>query len=724
MASFDNDISNSPGANPLPATIPDQQTPITAQDSSATASPASAAQAQPATGPSGPGAQPPQAKPQNNQTQMVSNTPPPDPVENHPLVKKAGVLHAVATALAGGQRYSERISDTGERVRTPVKMSGGQIAMAIALEAISGSLNGLAAGRGRGAGAAGAVAFAQAAARRQNEIDRVDQQAREDYANRAKSLASKAQLAEINSRAMLNVAQSEKLGSDAIDKLIEINRASGALDNIDPAALDNGGSPMSQAELLAAMQSGKISSTDHLGPVVGRVEVKNSDGTSRWETTHLIVRDPDTPVTLSQEDFDRYAAAHVLGYPVGTKIGQNGVQVKLATIQHANEVLAAHSLSEFRLRDMRTVLAGTRYADQVPTAIDYSKAGVETAMQRFMRYTSHSDQHGMDVFESLQAMGTDRRDPKTGVMQRNPDAPFVQTVASALGGWPVLQAVHDQLAANKKSTEEFNIIDSESKANAVLASPGKFTRDQAASAKNFLSLAQEQGAKKASQDARARAVAEGKDTEAMFKTGVNPITGERLSLSNAPDSMFVDSKGRPVPQNEQSFYKPSQNERQTADTARQALAISADLRAAVAKNPNLVGPLLGNSKEGLAKLGFGTEQAQKFLDDISFLQSASTKVHTGRFSSEILHKMGNMIKPGMNPQQFIGGLNSIDEVMNRYAQEDKLITVADYKQMQQAPASASPANGLINLQINPQTGQQIGWNGTAWVDASTGQVVK
>jgi hypothetical protein len=720
MASFENDISNSPGANPLPATAPDQQAPLAAQDSSATTSPSSATQAQPATTPSGTGTQQSQAKPQNDQT-MVSNTPPPDPVQDHPLVKKAGILHAVATALAGGQRYTERIDDNGERVRTPVKMSGGQIGLAIALEAISGSLTGLAAGRGRGPGAAGAAAFAQAAARRQQEIDRVDQKAQEDYSNRAKAIASKAQIAEVNSRTLLNTAESEKYGAEAIDKLVEINR--GSVLDIDPALLENNGEPMTQQELLDGMKAGKISGTDHLGPVVGRVEVTDRDGTKRWETTHLVIKDSNSPVTLTQEAFDRYAAGKVPGFPAGVKIGA-GTQVKLATIQHANEVLAAHTLSDFRLKDMKDVLAGTQFADKVPASIDFSKPGVETAMQKFQKYVSHSNAHGMDILESLQAMGADKRDEKTGQMRPNQDAKYVDVVAGALGGYPVLEAVHNQLAANKKVASEFSIIDSEAKANAVIATPSKFTQDQVSSAKSFLTLTQQQGARKAAEDARARAVAEGKDTEAMFKTGVNPITGERLSLSNAPDSMFVDSKGRPVPQNEQSFYKPSQNERQTADTARQALAISADLRAAVAKNPNLVGPLLGNSKEGLAKLGFGTEQAQKFLDDINFLQSAATKVHTGRFSSEILHKMGNMVKSGMNPQQFVGGLNSIDEVMNRYAQEDKLITVADYKAMQQAPASAAPSNGLTNLQINPQTKQQIGWDGKQWVDASTGQAVK
>jgi hypothetical protein len=258
-----------------------------------------------------------------------------------------------------------------------------------------------------------------------------------------------------------------------------------------------------------------------------------------------------------------------------------------------------------------------------------------------------------------------------------------------MGGWSTLEAVHNQLAADKKTATEFAIVDSEAKANAIIATPNKFTKDQVVSAKNFLNLSEQQGAKKAAQDARSRAVAEGKDTEQMLKTGLNPITGEKLTLANAPDSMLVDSKGRPVPQNMQSFYKPTGMEKQTADTAKQALAISADLRAAVQKNPGLVGPLLGNSKEGLAKLGFGTEQAQKFLDDISFLQSAATKVHTGRFSSEILHKMGNMLKPGMNAQQFAGGLNSIDEVMQRYSLEDKLVTVADYRQMQGSPAGVN-----------------------------------
>lgn len=683
---------------------PNQVTNDSAQASASAAANPPAIPASPSTPPSTPplGAndvQPQQQSQAGDDNQQVSN---PGPIarrgvqdqnlnaadaDQHPAVRRAGVMYSIAEALAGGPRYQETIDENGNRQFKPVPVSGKHLAMAIALEAIQGSMTGLAAGKGRGLGAAGSAAFNQQVTQRQQAQQRKDQQAQEDFQNRSAVLARKAQIAEVNSRTILNTSEAEKYGADAIDKLADINRASGVLD-VDPTLLDNDGQPMTQQEMMDAIKAGKISTMDHLGPIAGRVEITNPDGSKRWEATHLIVRDPKTPVDVSQEQWDKFAAAHVPGFPAGMKIGQ-GTQLKLSIVQRANEIMGAHSLTDYRLKEIRDVLDGTPWADKVPASVDFSKPGVETAVQRFQKYVSHSNAHGMDVYESLQAMGADKRDPKTGAMQPNPDAKYVDTVAAAMGGWPVLQAVHNQLAADKKTATEFAIIDSEAKANAVIAAPKKFTQEQIDSAKNFLTLTQQQGARKTAEEARARAVAEGKDTEQMFKTGINPITGEKLSLANAPDSMLVDSKGRPVPQNLQSFFKPSQNERQTADTARQALAISADLRAAVQKNPNLVGPLLGNSKEGLAKLGFGDEQAQKFLDDISFLQSAATKVHTGRFSSEILKKMGAMLKPGMNAQQFVGGLNSIDEVMGRYAVEDKLITVGDYKTMQQAPSGAA-----------------------------------
>src|SRR5579871_4618320 len=53
----------------------------------------------------------PAAKPTNSGDQIVNGvgTPQPDPIANHPLVQKAGLLNAVAQTLSGGPRYTESI---------------------------------------------------------------------------------------------------------------------------------------------------------------------------------------------------------------------------------------------------------------------------------------------------------------------------------------------------------------------------------------------------------------------------------------------------------------------------------------------------------------------------------------------------------------------------------------------------------------------------------------
>jgi len=172
--------------------------------------------------------------------------------------------------------------------------------------------------------------------------------------------------------------------------------------------------------------------------------------------------------------------------------------------------------------------------------------------------------------------------------------------------------------------------------------------------------------------ARASAQAQGKDYEAMIRTGVNPITKEKLGLNNAPTGALVNpATGQVIPQDMVSLYKPTDDERRTANTARQVLAISQDLKGEVTKNTNLIGPLAGRSQEALQKIGISSEKAAKLIDDVTFLQSAATKMHTGKFSSEILHKMGTIIKPGMGKDEF-GSLESIDDVATRYSNEDKL----------------------------------------------------
>ena len=376
----------------------------------------------------------------------------------------------------------------------------------------------------------------------------------------------------------------------------------------------------------------------------------------------------------------------------------------------ANEIAASHMLAVTRLNDLRTTLQGTPFEGKVPQVIDFEKPGVETVMQRYQTYVSHNASNLADPYQTFVTMGADKRDAKTGELQPNPDAKYVDSIASALGGWPLLQAAHQQIAANGKDAEAFSVIDTESKATAVLSSPKRFTPEQQSAAKGFLRITQSIGASKAAQDARAHATATGADVEAMYKFGTNPVTKEKLSLDNSPDAMLVNpTTGQVVPQNLLTLYKPTAQQKTVADGAKQVLAISADLRQAIQKNPGLVGPLLGCSREGLSKLGLGTAESQKMLDDLSLLQSATAKVHAGgRMSNEILQKVTKMLQPGFNPSAFGGALDSIDGVMARYAQEDHLTTVGDFKTQQnqdaQQAATTQATGGRSTPNTNPAAG--------------------
>jgi hypothetical protein len=574
--------------------------------------------------------------------------------------------------------------------------------LSIALTAISGSLAGLSqsgpAAEGK-AGSAGLLQGQQIAAQRRQAQQDQDAQAQADYQRVSAAYQAKAAIAHINAQTIASTSEAEQRGADAIDKLASINRASGILD-VAPELLDNDGIPVTQVDALAGMASGKYNSTDSLGPVAGRTEVTAKDGTKSWQSTHLLIRDPNSKMTLTPELYQSFSDRGVPGFPKQTS-PIAPTQVPIRVIAQANEALASHYLADQRLSDLKQTLQGTPEANEVPASIDFSKPGVATAISRWRFYTSHNSENLNDPYMALQQMGSDRRNPQTGEMEPNPDSKYTDLIATSLGGWPLLEAAHNQILANRKTASDFAVIDSADKANAVLASPKRFTADQLSSAKAFNALANQQGANKAAQDARARAVASGDDVAAMFRYGRNPVTGEQLSLSNAPDAALVSSSGNVIPQDLVSTYKPTAQEKQTADTARQVIQIAAGLRQAVQQNPALAGPLSGRSKQGLAKAGLGDAQAQKYLDDLSFLQTAATKMHTGRFSSQILDKMGELIKPGMNPDQFGGALDSINGVAQRYANEDQLTTVADYKVRQAQTAQANAAATAQSAGVPP-----------------------
>jgi hypothetical protein len=190
METFDsnsNTISNPGGNTPPPAPAsPDQQAAVTSQDSSVQqTAPQFQNSANAATATPGPQQQP-------NGQKLLSNPPAQaGDHQDHPLVQKAGVVNSVARALAGNPTRVT-IDPDGTRRVEQVPLSRGQVALAIAMEAIQGSLVGLAAGRGRGPGAAGTAAMSQQIAQKQQEQNRQEEIARQQFSDRSSALAQQA----------------------------------------------------------------------------------------------------------------------------------------------------------------------------------------------------------------------------------------------------------------------------------------------------------------------------------------------------------------------------------------------------------------------------------------------------------------------------------------------------------------------------------------------------
>lgn len=614
---------------------------------------------------------------------------------SHPAVKQAGVVRAIAETLAGGPRTSYAIDPTtGAMTQTQQPLSTRQIGLAIAMAALSGGISGLGE-KGPGAeGRAAQAGFKAVQTQNQQADQQAQQTASQDYARQA-------QIANTNFQTHANALRLGQMEYEQHKQYVA--DAAPVLQNLqDVGAIQESG--VREGDLLT-----KYHVTKDMAVVDGTVprmdgngqQARNPDGSLAWDNTYSVL-DPSKKIALPDETAKLLADYRVPGYfkVVDGKTEptnfQGSAPIRAALVLDGLATASALKITESSVNQQLRTLGKSGDADAQRFEVNLKSSLADgsvtpKALKAFAKYT------GEPLDEAITSMQRDKVDPS-----------LVGQIASLIP----LDA-RDQLKQNRVDAAKYSVIDSADKAQAVLAAPGRFSADQVGAAKNFIRIAQNDSITKASAEARAHAQATGADLEAMLKTGINPITHERLTLQNAPDSMLVDPSGNVVPQNEQSLYKPTAQQKQTADTARQVLAISADLQAQIARNPALIGPLSGNSAKAFAPFGIGTEAAQKMLDNVSLLQSAVTKMHTGRFSSEILKKSGNLIFPGMNKDQFAGAMDSLKDVAGRYANEDQLQTVASFRQ-QQAKQAQQPAPQRVvppgaTPGRDPKTGTIIGY---------------
>jgi hypothetical protein len=124
---------------------------------------------------------------QQQPANTASNAPQPD-LSQHPAVKRASLISTVARTLAGNPTQV-RVNDDGTTTRTPVPLTGRQVALAIALEALGGAATGAAAKPGPGqTGRAAAAGFQAGEGQVEQRQQNAETLSNQEYARRSQTL--------------------------------------------------------------------------------------------------------------------------------------------------------------------------------------------------------------------------------------------------------------------------------------------------------------------------------------------------------------------------------------------------------------------------------------------------------------------------------------------------------------------------------------------------------
>lgn len=434
-----------------------------------------------------------QAAPQVTQPVVTANTPSApgqvqDNTPTHPGVQKANLLRDIAWGLSGGQRYDYSVNSDGKTVKTERPISGGRLALAAALSVISKGLTG-ASFNGAPPGEA-AKFFDKQKQEKQQQDQQAQAKAQQDFQNQETVKLRQAQNMEVNSRTMLNIAQSEKLGLEAIQEQATISAGS-IQEQKDNGNVAEGGEHITEDQFRDGQKSGKFQFSDMQGGVDG-VAYKNGKAVP----TFTIVHDPSAPAKLTQEKWDALSQVFPKTFKPGSKVGDNttmsysqlnGFEQKLGVVKNmqAEHDAITGMLSSSSDPNIKTLADGMKPIESLLKDPE-SNPELMDGLLHAQRYLSgHSPS---DIYEQLQTMkhpqtavqlspqqlalaknqynqavksgytdsfGQWQQDNKIGT-KPNPDAKYADTVANAFGGWEALGKVHEASPAIQSQKDEYN----------------------------------------------------------------------------------------------------------------------------------------------------------------------------------------------------------------------------------------------------------------------------
>jgi len=720
---------------PVPAPVPPAQN---GQSGQQPETPASNTPATPAPAQNQPSPNPQSATPTGQQTQKpvqpngsqpgtVSNT----PAQQHPSIQRASLLHSVAEALAGGPRTVTRIDpQTGVATRTQVPLSKGDILSAIALEALSGSLAGLAQKGPNAEGQAAEAGYERVSQQQQQAQQQQEQQASQDFARQASAY-------ELANRVRLNTAQAEKLGVENLKDAVAAN-ADLLSAYEDQGVVDD--QHISQDALLAGLKNGTYSALKQIAVPDGWTNVNG-----KYEQTFSIITNPSAKVPLTQAQAEAFGNAGVPGwlpYKDGKTKVPAGATVSGTVMARANAQLQSQrqmeqeftgvtdALSNSDDKNTRELAAGIPSIDAL-LADPQNGPVLRSALAKFQKYVSHSDQHGMDLYQSLQQMAqpsvANPKNPKQFIP--NPDAGFASIIAGAFGngdpaqGWKVLRAYHDETAPEP--------ITSEADAESILTDSASTPRERA-HAKAFLTIAAKQ--KQAEARSRASESANGtlnvgnltpKEYQSIIDgIGTNTLDASQMLRYGKADQLKIlaDVKAK-YPNFDATQYQANLGLAKWATSGKggdqiQALNTLHQHAADFLENINQLGnidPTLLNTPINKLKTWAGDPDVP---DTVARMLAVRTEYmnalnNNHALTTEDKADAQQLLNLNQSPAQWRGVLNQIQHTADlRGAETNARYRAVFNRDMPnyQAPAGTAPQK----FQYLTSDGK-MGWNGSAWV---------
>ena len=636
------------------------------------------------------------------------------PDASHPAVQSASLLYNIATALAGGPRLKTTIDPvTGATTQTPIKLSNADISMAIVSSALSGAFAGLGAKPGPGVvGRAGAAGFGQVQGEMQDADKQNQDQAQQQFKNQVQATAAQGAATEQNSRTILNTAQAERLGIQNLKSSVDQN-ADLLQSYTDAGVVD--GTHISQDDLSAGMKSGKYSATDQIAVPDGWTNINGKN-----EQTFAIVKNPSAKVPLTQEQWDSFAAAGVPGYNKGTKIPAGGAMVPGSVIANGNAQVQQYNQMKQETSQVSDVLSGSDNPayNELGQGIDLSKTlndpqngpPARQAMGKFQKYISHSDLHGMDLYESLRQMAAPSKpDPNnTGKFIPNTDANSAQTVAGIFGngdpkrGWQVLQAYHDEQTPEpikNRAGAESILTDSTSSPKAIdHAKAFIATDDKRIASQKAAKSSGNAGAGTASPQTVSvlgEELARGAITEDQipnFNKGDTKVQVEAYLSQHHPNldqnSVFLDG-----------------TERKQRDLGRNSIENLNVIQSTLDKRPDLIGVIAGRVSQGKGLTGTNDPDLatiNQALDNWALASTGAHGIRSVEARTDAKRDLLNSLKNG--PAAVDAAINQSRNSLTQFANlgKPKGVDGSTYVYKQQGPQGSGNNSGLNPNQNGPQ----------------------